>query len=543
MSAQLDLIFHGGDIVTMADDTSVVEAVGVADGRIVMVGALEAVRQHRGAATREIDLAGATLLPGFIEPHGHPLKTAMYRGTPVIDARPETTPTYAALMAMVRRRVAKAAPGKWLHFFGLDPQRHPDMREPTLAELDEIAPANPLSIQTSNAHALYANSLAFGRRGWDKRTPAPPAGIICLDDNGELTGKVEERAVAIFLEPMYAERGDEGTWRAFDEWLAKHIKAGITTCTEIGMIPGFEPTYERYLQMDDVPMRVVGYEQANVDGKSHLRFEKQHAWLDMVGVKLWGDGSPFVGNIAVTHPYLNNEITLKRMGLPADNTGHMNFTLEALQKFVPAYAAAGQQVATHVQGDRTIDLILDLYESIIGTLPDQDHRFRLEHCALMRDDQIERAKRLGVVCSFFPGHLYYWGEPLADYLFGEDVAARYMPIGSAAAAGMRFSLHSDAPMTDPNPLLCMQIATTRRTHAGRVLGQAQCISAQQALRAITIDAAYQLFMDDRIGSIEVGKYADFTILENNPLTVPPETLASIPVVATWVGGREIKRPT
>ena len=155
----------------------------------------------------------------------------------------------------------------------------------------------------------------------------------------------------------------------------------------------------------------------------------------------------------------------------------------------------------------------------------------------MRQDQIERAIGLGVVSSYFLAHLYYWGQALRDHMLGPERTADYMPIGMAARSGMRMSFHSDAPMTEPDPLLSLQIGVTRQHQSGDVLGPDQRVDIDTAIRAVTLDAAYQIFLDDKVGSLEVGKYADIVVLDRNPRTVPPDEIAAIGVAATYKGGR------
>ncbi|MFT5218585.1 MAG: putative amidohydrolase YtcJ [Planctomycetota bacterium] len=209
---------------------------------------------------------------------------------------------------------------------------------------------------------------------------------------------------------------------------------------------------------------------------------------------------------------------------------------------IHSYVAQGWQLSVHTQGDRTIHMVLDIIEALVddGQLK-QDHRFRLEHCALMRQDQLERAQALGVICSFFISHIRYWGAAVEDFLFGPQRAAHYMPAGTAVAAGMTISLHADTPMTDASALALMQTAITRQTLEGRVIGAGEALTVEQALRAVTIDAAYQLFMEDRIGSISAGKYADFVILDANPLKTAPDAIDQINIDETWIAGRRVYR--
>ena len=484
LADKADIIFTGGDIVTMDDARPTARAVAIAADRIIGVGSQdEVIDPLKARDTRLIDLDGKTLMPGFIEPHGHPLYTGLLRGAPVVDIRAVTVPSFAAALQMIKRRVAKAEPGEYLHFFGLDAALHNDMRELSMQELDAIAPDNPLTLQTANCHSIYANRRAFERRGWDRNTPDPFGGHICHDADGELTGKVEERAAGLLIEPMMEDRGAEGTRAAFGEWLWKHVHAGITTGTELAFLPFHLPMYEAYTQTEAPPMRVRAYERINAEHTTVAEPENGDDIFRIGGVKIWADGSPFVGNIWLNRPYLDTDLTIHRMGLPKGNTGSMNYEPDQLLETLVTHAARGWQLSTHVQGERAADVVLDCYEQAIRAHPKADHRFRLEHCATLRDDQIERAMQLGVLCSFFPNHLYYWGEPIADAMFGPEVAARYMPFGSAARAGMRFSLHCDAPMTDPDPLQCAQIAVTRQTQNGRVLGPEQCVDIDQALKA------------------------------------------------------------
>jgi predicted amidohydrolase YtcJ len=205
---------------------------------------------------------------------------------------------------------------------------------------------------------------------------------------------------------------------------------------------------------------------------------------------------------------------------------------------IERHASQGWQIATHVQGDKTIDAVLDIYEKVLPKYPNAVRPFRLEHCGVMRDDQVARTHAMGVVCSFFVPHVFHWGDAISEGLLGPE---RYMPAGSATRQGMRVSYHSDAPMTEPNPLLSIQTAVTRLTESGKILGAHQRVSVDEALRAMTIDAAYHIGMEQDIGSLEIGKLADFAILGSDPRQVPPESLATIPVNGTWMNGREVWR--
>ena len=535
-----DLIIHGGEILTVDPAMSVVEAVAVRDGRIVATGPYEAILPMRHGGTRMVDLEGRALLPGLIEAHGHPLLTGISRGDPTIDIRAIINPSFEAALATIRRRVAKAAPDEFMLFFGLDPQLHQGLHELTIDELDAIAPEHPIAVQTSNFHVIYLNSRALRLFNIDALTPDPPGGHIVRGANGYPTGRLEERATRMVLEPYWRMLGEARGERVFSEWMWHHAHAGYTTSAEIGIMPSQMPYFEALLRGQEAPVRLVGYQWMNPEIASMMPPGSGNDRFRMVGMKLIADGSPFAGNIWVSKPYLNTAMTLKGMGLPRDHTGHMNWTADEIHAMVDGYAAKGWQLAAHVQGDRTFDVVLDAYEAAITRHRLVDHRFRIEHCALPQPRHIEKAVRLGVTFSFFLSHLWYWGEALRDGMFGEERASRYMPIGSALRAGMRgITVHCDAPMTDPDAVRCLNLAVNRRTRQGSVIGADETIPLVEAIRALTIHAAWQLRSEASLGSIEVGKFADFTVFDRNPLGLDLAEIGSLRVLGTWIGGQPV----
>ncbi|KAB2916378.1 MAG: amidohydrolase [Hyphomicrobiaceae bacterium] len=536
--AVADRVFVGGTIVTMDPLRPEAEALATVGKRIFAVGTRADVLKFKGAHTRVVDLDGATLLPGFVEAHGHPLLTGASWGDPVVDIRAIHTPTYEAALAKIRRRVAKAEAGEPLWFLGLDPQLHRGMREPTMADLDAIAPNNPICVQTSNFHVVYANSAAIRLASNARDIPTPKGGQIYKDKNG-LPWKFQETAAKLIRAPFVRYWGEDRVAREFNAWMWHYAHSGYTSTTEIGGMPGWPLECERMIRRSKPPARLFGYEMCQLDGAASVAVDHGDDTFRVVGAKIVADGSPFAGNIWVSRPYLNTDITLRNMGLPRDHTGHMNWSAQDLETLVMAYAAKGYQIATHCQGDRAIDLVLGVYAEALARFPEARRPFRLEHCALMTEQQIDRAVSLGVVSSYFLPHIYYWGEAVRDHLFGPERAEHYMPAGSAVRRGMRVSYHTDPPMTWPNALLCLHLAVTRRSLAGNVIGAAEAVDIDTALKGVTIDAAYHIGMADKIGSLTPGKYADFVVLGCNPRTCNPEKILDIPILGTWVGGSEV----
>ncbi len=532
-------LFFGGQIVTVDSDYPAPEAVLASNGRIQYVGELRSAKNHAASSTDVIDLQGAVLLPGLIDAHSHPLWAAKTRGAPVVDVRAETVPTFDAILAKIERRVAAARPGEHLLFFGLDAQLHEGFEALTRDRLDELAPDNPLGVQTSNCHALYMNSAGFDACGIGPDTSTPTGSVIERNAQGEPTGKIAEAITWQALETFYEAWGDDRLNEEFRISIEEFISNGITTTTEHLYLPFYKAYYLSALKKGWPMPRIAAYQQAVTSDMAveDMNIGPDRLW--MAGVKIHADGSPFIGNIWLTEPYLSNDVTEVRMGLRPGHTGGTNYPAEYFEDMLRTYVSQGWQMTIHTQGDRTIDMVLDLLEQVLSETPRPDHRFRLEHCALMRDDQIERCMSMGVLGSFFINHITHWGAPIEDVLFGPERAAHYVPAGSATAQGMRISLHADTPMTDPSCLELMQAAITRKTKEGRCVGPDERMTAEAALRAVTIDAAYQIRKEDVLGSITPGKYADFVILARNPLAASHDRISDIEVQETWLAGRKV----
>jgi predicted amidohydrolase YtcJ len=319
---------------------------------------------------------------------------------------------------------------------------------------------------------------------------------------------------------------------------ARLNRAGLTTCSEMAFDPVFRPLVEQLRAADALSVRLRTYEISNERMITDVSLDNGDDMLRQVGIKIWVDGSPWVGNIDLSFPYLDTAAT-RTLGVQPGSCGHANYTREQLTEIVNAYFPLGWPMACHVMGDSGIDMILDVYSEALERNPRPDHRLRLEHVPTMRPDQMQRAAELGVTCSLFVDQIHYWGDIIVDGLFGPEHGSTWMPAGSAVAAGLRISLHNDPPVTPEEPLRNISVAVTRKAPSGRVLAPEERLTVEQAIRAQTIDAAWQLFSDNEIGSLEVGKYADMVVLSADPRTVPPEDIADLEVRATFLAGRQV----
>ena len=527
-----DLAFFG-TVLTIDDATPTAEALAVADGRVVAVGSRADVESFIGPDTETVDLGDGCLMPGFVEAHGHPLMEAIVLSDRLVDIRPVVMRNPDEVLAAIRKEVAvRGAAGAYLN--GWDPLLQNGLPQPTLAWLDNLAPDTPLVIIHNSGHLAYFNSTVARQLGLTRETPDPKGAKYGRDANGELSGTAEETG-AVF--PLIGGAIDPSGYPAMLlAECARLNRAGLTMCSEMAFDPMFRPVLDAL--HSDLPVRLRTYEMSTAQMSTTESLDNGDDVVRQVGIKIWVDGSPWVGNIDLSFPYLDTEAT-RIIGVTPGSCGHANYTREQLSEIVAAYFPLGWQMACHVQGDAGVDTILDVYEEALRAHPRQDHRLRLEHVGAISNAQLQRAHDMGVTCSIFVDQIHYWGDVIVDGLFGPEHGSRWMPAGSAVATGMRISLHNDPPVTPEEPLRNISVAVTRIAPSGRVLGPEERLTVEQAIRAQTIDAAWQLQSEDVVGSLEVGKYADLVVLSADPRAVPPETIADLEVRATYLAGRRV----
>ncbi len=523
-----DLIFTGGPVLTMSAAQPRAEAVAVRDGRILAVGSAEDVGATADSRTRTIDLDGRCLLPGLVDPHMH---FAFVHFEDWVDVSPMIAPRAADVIDRLRAAVAGAGPDEWVRARQHDPSLTIDAPPPTRAELDALAPNNPIFVLESNGHVAHVNTRALILAGISWDSPDPDTGRFIRDASGELTGRLEEPpAFAPFTVGMPRAAPDEVRARV-GRLLDHAASVGCTTLHDcgIGMLTG--PSDLDLLQgvmADDPPVRYRGMvvstamdaweEMGLVPGAGDDRFR-----ID--GVKAWSDGSNQAGTGFQRQDYLGG------------GRGALNYTPDELTEAIRRAHGGGWQVGVHANGDAAIDTTLDAFASVLADDPRPDHRHRIEHCSVLHPEQMERMAALGVSPSFLIGHVRWWGRAFRDRLLGAERALHYDPCASALATGLRISLHSDWNVTPLEPLRYVEDAVTRvMAEGGEVLNADERISVEAALRAVTIDAAWQCRVDDLVGSLEPGKRADLTLLEEDPTEVDPSRLAAIAVGQTWLDG-------
>lgn len=531
-----DIVFSGGPIITVDNLHPRVEAVAVKHGKILAVGTKEQIDALRGSNTEDVDLAGRTLLPGFVEAHTHPTQEQLLFTEAVIDIRPVTVVGATGVMDAIRHSLESPPAERPMVFMGLDPLLQRGFPLPTREWLDEIGGSRPIGIMHNSGHLAWGNTAMLRHAGLGDSTPDPAGGRFGRNFDGTLTGAAYETPAILALigDTMTSAVSDTGPLERQHAHLASR---GITTCSDMGFSNQVRPVVQQLYEAGNAHVRMRVYEMSNSSGEATVDIVNGDDMFRQVGIKLWVDGSPWVGNIATSFPYLTNDVTAS-IGLGPAHVGHANYTSEQLQDTMDRYFAAGWQMACHAHGDVAVDQILDVYEDALRKRPRVDHRLRLEHCGAMKPAQFQRAANMGVTCSLFIDHLYYWGDVLVDDLFGEEHGGNWMRARSAIDAGVRISFHNDAPVTPEEPLRNIAVSATRRSRSGRQLGVHERIGVGQALLAQTMWPAYQLFVDHLIGSITPGKYADLVILNGDFAAIEPERLPEIAVEATYLAGRQ-----
>lgn len=550
MADQADLIFHGGDIVTVAAGPAP-EAVAVKDGLIVFVGGLdEAVAGWKGPRTRLRDLAGQALLPGFVDAHGHLGGIGLQATIANLLAAPDGDVTDIPSLQDRLRAWAEGPVGRdsdWIIGFGYDDAMLAEGVHPTRDELDEVSTTRPVLAIHQSFHLGAVNSLGLKRLKYGAATPDPEGGVIRRRElavppsYGEPDGVLEEKAFNPASDLAMAGLPEAALLALFIKGAESAARFGFTTVQEGGTslvnLKALRDTAAAVPFKIDVVAYVKADQLAQAPEEDPIGASPEYVdGVRAAGVKLVLDGSPQGRTAWLTVPYLTPP-----PGKPADYCGYpaVEDDTTVLKQIEAAYAK-GWQVLAHVNGDAAIDQFLKAVEGATELAGPADRRTVAIHAQTARLDQVEDFARLGVIPSFFSMHTYYWGDWYRGTVLGEERAATISPARWALDQGLAYTSHHDAPVALPNSIAILSSQVTRRTRTeGVVVGPEQCVDALDAVRSITVNAARQYFEEDRKGTIEVGKLADLVILSASPLAVEAEEIKDITVVETIKAGRTV----
>ncbi|MBF0507718.1 MAG: amidohydrolase [Deltaproteobacteria bacterium] len=536
-----DTIFTGGPIVTVNPDMPEAQAIAVKDGLIMAVGDEKTIKDSTlGARTKIVDLAGHTLMPGFVEPHVHIVGTAVQTIlTPYLSNWTANYDTLDQIVQKLKALLPNVPPGGWLTGFGVDPSRTtPFMAALDANTLDQVSATVPIFILNQSGHIAYVNHKAFELAGITNSTPDPEGGKYVKDANGNLTGELQELSSFVAFQAKMPLPSQNDIAAALKK-LSKQLAAkGITTSAEISLGPTLGFDLERNLLQGlaadpTTPIRIRAYLYGpSIPTPNPVTLNQGDDRLRYVGVKYVADGSTQGLTAALNQPYTYPAGT--------SNTGSLDYPdTAAFLSQVKKYFDTGWQVSIHANGDRTINQVLGIYSQLLAGNPHPEtRRLRIEHFTVTTDAQCDLVKQLGITPSMTIGHVFFWGAAFNNQIIGPARAQRIDPTGSLRQRGVRFAFHSDSPVSPFEPLRYITNGVPRLWQASpqQVLGPDQRISVDEAIRAVTLDAAYQLFSDDKLGSLEVGKLADFVVLEKNPRTTDPNDIINIKVLETYLSG-------
>ena len=529
-----DLILSSDKVILMIGDQKAQPlSIAIKNKKIIWVGSHKNAKNIQG---KHIDFGDQAILPGFIDAHGH----ASYLAFATQVANLASPPvgginTIKELQAELRKFIEESnlQPGEWVMGLGYDDSLLSEQRHPTKEDLDAVSTEHPIYLIHVSAHLGAANSLALSLANINTETKDPPGGKIRRYQNSSEPNGVFEETAAYPLQQlaMSAYKDPIGSVKSAMEIYAKN---GITTAQDgassketIGLMQAADAQGKINLDIISYPIGQNGLLK-EIDT---LSFGSYTGRLKIGGIKLILDGSPQGKTAYLTEPYY------KPPHSESDSyKGYPLIPQSEVSKWVQEYAELKIPIMAHANGDAAADMLI---EAVKQANMNSDHRTIMIHAQTVREDQLDQMKELKIIPSYFSTHTFYWGDWHRDSVFGEERAMRISPTKSSLDRNMPFTVHNDAPVVPPDMIRLLWSTTNRKTRSGKVLGEEQKISTYAALEAMTINAAYQHFEDDIKGTIEVGKQADLVVLSEDPLSIHPEKLLNVKVVATYSKGIEI----
>ncbi len=539
-----DTVYFNGKVITVNDKQPKATVVAVKDGKIIYVGDIRGSKPLTAATTKQVDLAGKTMVPGFVDAHGHVVNAGIQAASANLLPMPDGNVNNFKELVDTISAWKESEGGKtfidntgWLVGFGFDDSQLSEKLFPTVETLNAISNDKPVMIIHQSGHFGVFNQQALNKAGIDDCTKKIPGGVIrCKADGVTPSGVLEENAFFSALAIFEANVDDTYNLDLFSMGMQSFARFGYTTAQEgRAFAPTLEVAEAKANGMK-LPIDVAVY--VDYTSKDALKTSEYYSGsgydgiaytngLRIAGLKLTLDGSPQGKTAWLSKPYF-----VPPVGQDASYLGYPAMTQEQVETEIMDAYAENRQVLAHCNGDAAIDRYLNAIEKAVEKHGLKDRRIVLIHGQTLRKDQIGRLKTLNIIPSLFPMHTFYWGEWHKTSVLGPERAAYISPTRDVLDAGLIFTSHHDAPVALPDSMRVLSSTVTRVTRSGEILGPDQRVTPYEGLKAITIWPAYQHYEEKQKGSIEVGKQADFVILSANPLTVDPLTIADIKVLKT-----------
>jgi predicted amidohydrolase YtcJ len=535
----MELIIEDAVIITMAAGAGAGAGAGAAtaesllvhDGRVAAVGPAGQVRASAGPNAAVLRLDGATVIPGLIDAHCHVSDVGYLAAA--ADCSQPAAPGIPAIQARLRDQAGRTPDGSWVTGAGYVEYKLREDRHPTRADLDAAVPGRPAVLYHTSLHACVLNSAALRAAGFADGQPDPPGGAFGRDDQGRLNGVVFEGPMfALFERNLHHDLGQSGpesrarVVRTAGERLAAR---GVTAVCEADLR---RDSFTAFAEADATGLlnqRIYGlvvHDEVDWLVSSGLQGRRSDR-LAAEAVKIWADGGMSSRTAAISGQY----------PVPPYGSGILYFDRPELTELVRRFDAQGFQVCIHAQGDRAIEIVLDAYAAIGGPAQGNPRRHRIEHGGALYPGLLDRAAALSIVVATQPGFLSVLGDGFVAAF--PDTCDQLYAIGSWRRAGLTVAGSSDSPVISPDPWLGLRDAVLRRTAGGRDLGPGERVTAAEALALYTTQAAYAMHRETELGSLEVGKRADFVVVDGNPLTIDPARLTGLTVLATALDGTPV----
>jgi predicted amidohydrolase YtcJ len=542
-----DLVLRNGKVVTLDAEESIEESVAVKFGRILAVGSDDEVIDLVGPNTEVVDLKGRTLIPGLIESHCHPTSAeGIQRVMGVIDGSFEAgIRSIEDIKARIAQEADRTPEGEWINVAKEDESKLVEGRHPIKWELDEVAPHHPVMVTTVGGHLSIVNSKALENAGITRDSPDPKVGDDAWDGTklgrdgrfekdpvtGDLTGRIYEGAMQLIQPIKFGREASVEENMEGIKWMLEQYAAAGLTCAVDGGISKANTirALQELRNRDQLPIRM----------RMDIRYELMEHFIELgiiqgfgddmlklTGLKITADGAVSARTAWVAEPYLHRP---NYCGDPA-------ITREKLTKVMMEGCKNGYRFHCHSNGEKAIQLFLDVLEEVNGKYPRKDPRDRIIHCTVVTPEIVSRIKELQALPTIFGSYPYYHGDKLIP-AFGEKRLERMFPARWFLDAEIKVAAHSDHSASPYPPIMGIHSLVNRKTSSGLPAGESQRISVMEALKLYTINAAYHSYDEDKLGSIEEGKLADMVVLGEDILTIPPEEIIDTPIDMTIIDGK------
>lgn len=533
-------LYFNGTIITVNENQPTVEAVLIENGKIIKVGSKDEVFELKDSETELVDLEGKTMLPGFIDSHSH--ITAVAQTLMIVNLSEANSKE--EFISMLKEYVKNNSPkaGEWVIGFGYDNTKFENEEHPTKFDLDTVTTEVPIFVSHASGHISTTNSKALEALGYvGTDYEVPEGGVVrTVEGSNEPNGVIEENAcLAPEKRKIIPAPSIETLLKCIKKAQEIYSSYGLTTAQDAGVDENLHQLLSLAAQKNELIMDVVGQAVQHVtlkllknEGTPKREYVNHYKLL---GGKTWLDGSPQGKTAWLTKPYY--EVP---EGESKDYCGYGTQEDKEVTDYFKSLIENNIQVNVHCNGDAAADQFIRCYKKALEETGSQtDLRPVMVHAQTVREDQLDAMKELGIIPTFFLDHIWFWGDYHYDSVFGPERANRLSPAKSALRRNMNFTLHQDSPVKMPNQILAIHNAVNRQTQSGRILGEDQRLTVMEAIKALTLNAAYQYFEEETKGSIEEGKLADFVILDRNPLEVESSKIKEINVLETIKEGNTI----